>query len=150
MKQLIIPCLIGFIALAIGIPVQASPAMGDAAKEVAAMEQLWAQAETANDVALEATYLADTLVTIGFDGAVNTKEHFLADERKTKYTKVTADIVKVQVYGSAAVASYVLTMKGTDSDGKPMDLRANATDTWVKAANGKWQCVASVTSAIKK
>ena len=48
----------------------------------------------------------------------------------------------------AAVATYELTLKGTDSQGKPMDLRVRSTDTWVKN-NGKWECIAAVVSPLK-
>lgn len=150
MKNRIIAALIACGSLGFAVTASPSPATEDVAKEIANLEQLWAQSEMANDVALEATYLADTLVDVGLDGSVNTKEQFLAEEKQTRYTKVDVGNLRVHAYGSTAVANYVLTMKGTDAAGKPMDIRATAMDTWVKMPNGKWQCVATVSSALKK
>ena len=87
---------------------------------------------------------------IGSDGGVYNKDQFVAEEKKTKYTKVTVEGVTVHAYGSTAIATYLLTVKGTGSDGKPMDLRMNSTDTWVTMPNGKWQCVASIATRLKK
>jgi len=50
----------------------------------------------------------------------------------------------------AATRTLQLIGKGTDSKGKPMDDTERFTDTWVKMPGGKWQCVASQGSAIKK
>ncbi|MGZ4833362.1 MAG: hypothetical protein ACXVZQ_10575 [Terriglobales bacterium] len=40
--------------------------------------------------------------------------------------------------------------KGTDPAGKSFDLNERFTDTWVKTSGGKWQCVATASSSIKK
>jgi ketosteroid isomerase-like protein len=58
--------------------------------------------------------------------------------------------MQVTVYPSTAIASSVYIAKGTDSKGKPMDVRQQYTDTWVKMPDGKWQVVASHGSDIKK
>jgi ketosteroid isomerase-like protein len=56
--------------------------------------------------------------------------------------------MKVDLYGTAAVVTGTYHAKGT-YQGKPYDHFGRFTDTWV-FANGKWQCVASHTSFLKK
>ena len=116
---------------------------------VLAMEQQWAKANNANDTALEATLLAEKFINVGLDGKVSSRDQFLADEKATKYTHVAADNIATYPHGEVVIVTYGLTMKGTGSDSKPMDLRLRETDTWVKAPDGRWQCVAAVGSPIK-
>ena len=56
--------------------------------------------------------------------------------------------VKVILYKDTAVVAGVYHSKGT-SAGKPFDHHGRFTDTWVNQ-NGKWQCVSSHTSSLKK
>jgi len=39
--------------------------------------------------------------------------------------------------------------KGTDADGKSVNAKERWLDTWVKAAGGKWVCVASASAPLK-
>jgi ketosteroid isomerase-like protein len=43
----------------------------------------------------------------------------------------------------------VWTGKGTDWSGKPFDGKERFADTWVKTPDGKWQCVTSMSVALK-
>jgi len=52
------------------------------------------------------------------------------------------------VFGDTAIATGTFTAKGAYK-GKQFDHRGRFTDTWVRL-NGKWQCVASHISLIKK
>jgi hypothetical protein len=47
------------------------------------------------------------------------------------------------------VVTGIWTGKGTDAAGKAIDGRERYVDTWVKMPDGKWQCVASASAAIK-
>ena len=141
--------VIGLFSLGFTASLQVQAAMGETEKAVEAMEQLWVKANNTNDVALEATLLAEKFIAIGRDGKVQNKDQYLADEKATKYTHVAIENVIVHAYGAAAIATYAFTSKGTGSDGKPMDLRVRSTDTWLKMPDGKWQCVASVGSPLK-
>jgi hypothetical protein len=58
--------------------------------------------------------------------------------------------VQVTVFGDTAIAIGRVKDKGTDASGKPFDEHERWTDTWVKMPNGKWQCVATQASTIKK
>ena len=57
--------------------------------------------------------------------------------------------LKVTVVGDTAVATGDFKAKGTDPEGKPMDVYERFTDTWVKGPKGEWQCVASHQSTVK-
>jgi len=56
--------------------------------------------------------------------------------------------LKVTAFGNAAVVTGTWRGKGTEG-GKPIDAHERWTDTWVKMPSGKWQCVASHSSAMK-
>ena len=74
----------------------------------------------------------------------------LAIAKATKYQSVEDPDVKVTVFSDTAIATGGFKGKGTDETGKPFDSNERWTDTWVKMPNGKWQCVASHGSNIKK
>lgn len=150
MNHKVILSSVAFVSLSGAAWVQAAAATASVEKDIAAIEEQWSQAQNANNVPLEATLLADAIVLVGFDGKVYNKDQFIAEEKQTKYTKVTAENVVVHAYGTAAVATYVLTIKATDMHGKAVDLRANETDTWLKMPDGKWQCIASVVTHLPK
>ena len=141
--------LVGFLSLNGAGSLLAQAATSDVETAVAGMEQQWAQAQSANNTALEATFIADTAVLIEGSGKVFNKDQFIADEKATKYTHSTIENVIVHAYGTAAIATYTFSVKGTGSDGKTMDVHSRATDTWVKMPSGKWQLVASVSSPVK-
>jgi ketosteroid isomerase-like protein len=58
--------------------------------------------------------------------------------------------LKVTVSGNAAIATGVFKAKGKDPSGESFDHIERFTDTWVKMGGGKWKCVASHQSSIKK
>jgi uncharacterized protein (TIGR02246 family) len=123
---------------------------GDTEKAVAALEQQWLQSQKTNNPDLVAPLLSDKFVATASDGKVTSKSESLASAKATKYASVDYDDLKVTVFGDTAIATGGFTAKGTDPDGKPLDVRERFTDTWMKMADGKWQCVASHTSSAKK
>ena len=123
---------------------------GDTEKAVAGLEQQWLQSQKTNNPDLVAPLLADKFVSTGSDGKVTSKAESLASAKATKYDSVDYDDLKVTVLGDTAIATGGFTAKGTDSAGKPLDVRERFTDTWMKKADGKWQCVASHSSSAKK
>jgi ketosteroid isomerase-like protein len=78
------------------------------------------------------------------------KAEALASVKATKYASADNEDVKVTVFGDTAVATGGFKAKGTDASGKPMDEHLRWTDTWIKMPNGKWQCVASHLSEMKR
>ena len=129
---------------------QAQPADETAEKAVAAAEEQWTQSERTNNPDLAAPLLAEKLIYIDTDGSISNRAKFLADAKATKFTSVDIQDLHVTVNGNTAIATMVFKGKGTDSKGKPMDLKARWADTWVKMPDGKWQCVLSQGSDLKK
>jgi ketosteroid isomerase-like protein len=143
-------------ALAVGLlsvnPASAQSAMtmsGGTEQAIAAMEQKWLEAQNANKPDAIAPMLADKFVNTDNTGKVTGKAEALADAKNVKWTSGAISDVKVSVFGDTAIATGVFKGKGTDSSGKPLDDNDRWTDTWVKMAGGKWQCVASHQSPIK-
>jgi Uncharacterized protein conserved in bacteria with a cystatin-like fold len=116
---------------------------------VAALEQQWLQSQKTNNPDLVAALLADKFISTNNDGKVTDKAQSLATAKATKYDTVSYDDLKVTAFGSTAVATGVFKATGTDSIGKPLNSNERFTDTWLKMPNGKWQCIASHSSAIK-
>ena len=113
-------------------------------------ELQWLKAQQTNNVQLVEPLLADKVVETNGEGKVfSGKDAVLADAKGQTWSSVEYKDLKVTVFGHAAIATGEFVGKGT-ADGKALDLRERFTDTWVKMADGKWQCVASHDSAIKK
>jgi len=89
-------------------------------------------------------------VNTEWDGTVSDKQHFLSDIRDPlfKPTLTTIQDVKMNFFGDTAVVTGTYHTAGT-YQGKPYDHVGRFTDTWVMDM-GKWQCVSSHTSLIKK
>ena len=76
------------------------------------------------------------------DGLVDIKDpHF-------NLTSLTIQDLKVSMYADSAVVAGAYRTKGT-YEGKAYEHVGRFTDTWVYA-EGRWQCVASHTSLVKK
>jgi len=122
---------------------------GAAEKAVTAAEHQWMKSQQTNNAELVAPLLADKIVETDHDGKVlSGKDAVLADARSTVYSSMEYTDLKVTVFGDTAIATGTYAGKGTAA-GKPFDLRGRFTDTWIMA-NGKWLCVASHDSVIKK
>jgi ketosteroid isomerase-like protein len=150
MKNKIALCLLGVISLGVATIALALPADGSAEKAVAAGEEQWTQSERTNNPDLAAPLLADKFIFIDTDGTISNRAKDLADSKSTKYASVDIEDLHITVFGHTAVATMVFKAKGTDAKGKPMDINARWADTWVKMPDGKWQCVLSQGSDLKK
>ncbi len=144
-----ISCLLGLLVLTSPVWSQDKPASGTE-KAVAALEQQWLQSQKTNNAELLAPLLADKFVNTGSDGKVTGPKETVANAKGTKWTSVDYKDLKVTAYGNAAVAVGEFVGKGTDDKGKALDEDERFTDTWVKMPSGKWQCVASQGTPIKK
>jgi len=118
-------------------------------KAVAALEQKWLDSQKTNNPDMVAPLLSDKFVNTGSDGKVTSKAESLASAKATKYESVAYGDLKVTAFGGAAVATGDFKAKGTDPEGKPLDVHERFTDTWVKGPKGQWQCVASHQSTVK-
>ncbi len=144
MKRAWILCLAGVCLL-----VSAAWSQDGSEKAVAALEQKWLDSQKTNNPDMVAPVLSDKFVNTGSDGKVTSKTESLASAKATKYESVAYDDLKVTAFGDAAVATGDFKAKGTDPDGKPLDVHERFTDTWVKGPKGQWQCVASHQSTVK-
>jgi ketosteroid isomerase-like protein len=116
---------------------------------VTAGEHEWLKSQQTNNVELLAPLLADKVVETTEEGKVyDGKAAVLAAARSDTWSSVEYTDLKVTVFGHAAIATGTFTGKGMTA-GKPVDAQTRFTDTWVMT-NGKWLCVATHTSPIKK
>jgi uncharacterized protein (TIGR02246 family) len=141
--------LLGLLALAGPAAAPAQHASDATAKAVTALEYQWLQSQKTNNPELVAPLLADKIVDTSSDGKVSTKAEMLADAKARKYSSAEYEDVKVVVFGDTAIATGVFKGKGTDPSGKAFDDHDRWTDTWMKMADGKWQCIATHNSPIK-
>ena len=123
---------------------------GSDEQAVAAAEHQWLKSQQTNNVELLAPLLADKAVETDSEGKVFAgKNAVLADAKSVTWSSAEYPDLKVTVFGHTAIATGTFTGKGTDAAHKSLDVRDRFTDTWVKMANGKWQCVATHTSPLK-
>ena len=115
-----------------------------------ALENSWNQAQLHHDSKALDGLVADTFVSTDNDGGFQNKAQFLADNRGTSYapTLMANSDERVFFYDNTAVVAGMYHAKGT-SKGKRFDHYGRFTDTWV-FTKGKWLCVASHTSNLKK
>ena len=150
MKNSRVWCLLGLLSLGSAAVLQAQQTSGAIEKAVAALENQWLQSQKTNNPDLVAPLLADKFVSTGSDGKVTDKAQMLTDSKARKYASAEYENVQVTVFGDTAIATGGFKAKGTDASGKPFDDHERWTDTWVKMPNGKWQCVATQASPIRK
>ena len=115
-----------------------------------ALENGWNQAQLHHDSKALDGLIADTFVSTDNDGTFMNKTEFLADNKDLSYapTLMANSDEKIFLYGNVAVVAGVYHAKGLNK-GKPFDHYGRFTDTWTYL-NGKWVCVATHSSALKK
>ena len=119
-------------------------------KAVAALEQQWLKAQQTSNPDLIEPLLADRFIETTSDGKTMGKAEALSGTKAAKYESAEYGNVKVSVFGNTAIATGEFQGKGTDENGKPIASPERWTDTWVKMPNGKWQCVASHASLVRR
>lgn len=148
MKRTLILCSVVLASLMSAAWSQAQNSSGTE-QAVAALEGQWLKAQKTSNPDLLVPLLADKFVNISTDGTVSNKEATLALVKSGKWSSADYFDVKVTVFGDTAIARGDFRGKGTDASGKALEVNERWTDTWVKMANGKWQCVVSHASPIK-
>jgi ketosteroid isomerase-like protein len=108
------------------------------------LENRWAAATAAHDVATIQGLLAGDYVGVTASGNIVNKAGLLAELRRDKntYDSVANARLDVRIHGSSAVIVGTTKQRGKDAAGKPFSYTYRWTDTWVER-NGTWQCVAS-------
>ena len=150
MKRISLWCLLALLSLGSAALSQAQQASEATEKAILALENQWMQSQKTNNPDLLASVLADKFVETSNEGEVRNKAEFLANERATKYSSVEYQDIKVSVFGDTAIATGGFKGQGTDESGKSFNSHSRWTDTWLKMPDGKWQCVATHSSNIKK
>lgn len=114
------------------------------------LEHMWNEAQVDRDAASLEALVSSRFVNTEWDGELSDKQKFLADIRDPLFKPTALNIrdVKMNFFGDTAVVTGVYHTQGT-YQGKPYDHLGRFTDTWVLDL-GKWQCVASHTSLLKK
>jgi ketosteroid isomerase-like protein len=114
------------------------------------LERMWNEAQVHRDSAALDALVSSRFVNTEWDGELSDKQQFLADIKDPRFKPAIANIqdVKMNFFGDTAVITGIYHTQGT-YQGKPYDHVGRFTDTWVMDA-GKWQCVASHTSLLKK
>ena len=114
------------------------------------LERLWNESQVNRDAAALDQLVSSRFVNTEWDGEISDKQKFLADIRDPLFRPSQANItdVKMNFFGDAAVVTGTYHTAGT-YQGKPYDHVGRFTDTWILDM-GKWQCVASHTSLLKK
>jgi hypothetical protein len=115
-----------------------------------ALENAWNQAQLHHDSKALDGLVADTFISTDNDGTFMTKAQFLADNKDLSYAPsvMTNTDERVFLYENTAIIAGIYHAKGLNK-GKPFDHYGRFTDTWIYL-NGKWVCVATHTSALKK
>jgi ketosteroid isomerase-like protein len=114
------------------------------------MEHLWNEAQVNRDSRALDSMIGSAFVNTEYDGEVSDKTKFLADIKDPQFkpSSLTIEDLKVSMYAASAVVVGAYHTKGT-YQGKPYAHFGRFTDTWV-FTEGRWQCVASHTSLLKK
>lgn len=114
------------------------------------LEHLWNEAQVNRDSAALEQLVSSKFVNTEWDGQVSDKQKFLADIKDPlfKPTLTTIQDVKMNFFGDTAVVTGTYHTAGT-YQGKSYDHVGRFTDTWILDM-GKWECVSSHTSLIKK
>jgi ketosteroid isomerase-like protein len=144
-------CCCLLLALAVSGTAAAQKAKDDSQEtKLLIMEHLWNEAQVNRDARVLDAMVGSEFVNTEYDGEVSDKAKFLADIKDPQFkpTSLTIQDVKVNMYADAAVVVGIYRTKGT-YQGKPYDHFGRFTDTWVYT-EGRWQCVASHTSLLRK
>ena len=150
MKKTWLWCLVALLSLGSASLAQAEQASSAIEKAVLELENKWMQSQKTNNPELVAPLLADKFVETSSDGKVSNRAESLATAKATKYSSVEYEDMKVTVFGDTAIATGGFKGEYTDPSGKSVKSHSHWTDTWIKMPDGKWQCVASHSSNIKK
>lgn len=114
------------------------------------IEKKWAAASLKNDTAALDGILADHWTGINSQGKTQNKADSMGDMKKSKFTKSEVSGMKVHMMGAdAAVVTGVWTGVGTGADGTKVDTSEAWTDVFMNHG-GKWKCVASQSTTVKK
>jgi ketosteroid isomerase-like protein len=149
MKKTLVRSVVALLSLMVAAQAADKEMSGGTEQAIAALEQKWVDAAKAGNADAIAPMLSERLIDTNSDGKVGGKTETLAAIKSAKWDISQISNVKVTVFGSTAIASGDWRGKGTDNTGAKIDTHERWTDTWMKTASGKWQCVATHSSTVK-
>ena len=135
-------CALAVIGIA--PPATLAADQGKVEQELMTLDQSWCNADVKNDVAALTAILSDDLTDVSVTGKLNTKAQDIANLKTDKTTLCDEDMLKVRVYGDAAVVVGRATVKSATFNGQ-----FRFTDTYIRR-DGHWQVVASQSTEIKQ
>jgi len=140
-KTILIPLLV-LVVSTLPVAGQDTSEAGIQSK-IAALEKAWNQAYKAGDTKALDGLLDNSIILVNDDGSVQSKAEFLASVHATnsQEQQVAPESMHVHVFGTVAVASGVMRVKGVEN-GKTYTRREQFVDTWLFKA-GKWVCIAT-------
>jgi ketosteroid isomerase-like protein len=149
MKLPVCALAITLSALAPSTQAQA-PTPGPDSANIIALERMWNQAQVSLDAKAIASLIGDRFINTEYDGEVSNRGKFLADfaDPQFKPTLMNIDNVRVEMYPNTAIVTGNYHVKGVYAS-KPYEHFGRFTDTWI-LQDGKWLCVASHSSLVKK
>ena len=141
-------CLL--LLASLGQAVAQNPKDNSQQTKLLVMEHLWNEAQVNRDARALDSMIGAAFVNTEYDGEVSDKAKFLADIKDPHFnlSNLTIQDLKVSMYADSAVVVGTYKTKGY-YQGKPYEHVGRFTDTWV-FTEGRWQCVASHTSLLKK
>ncbi len=140
-----------FFALALPGPTKAAEPNDDGTTaKVLSLEQLWNQAEVAQDIRSLNQVLADTFIYVDVDGSLQNKTEFIngVTRRAEHIDSIRSESMLSHVHGNTVIVTGVYHEKGT-LNGKPYYHHGRFTDTWIKEGSA-WLCAASQSTLIPK
>lgn len=93
---------------------------------------------------------ADNYIGVNLSGQTVNKEQAIEAMKndKNKYDSIKLSNVNVQMNGDVGVVTGVYHIKGTDMEGKPIDMKLRFTRTLAKEDDGIWKAVAGHTTVL--
>jgi ketosteroid isomerase-like protein len=139
-----------FLLLALGSVAMAAQQADPRETKLLVLERMWNEAQVSRDAAALEALVSSRFVNTEWDGELSNKQRFIADIKDPRFKATALNIqdVKMNFFGDTAVVTGIYHAQGT-FQGKSYDHFGRFTDTWVFEM-GKWQCVASHTSLMKK
>ena len=114
------------------------------------IERKWAAAGLKSDGAALEDILADSWSGINAEGKIDTRAQAIDNMKKSKMTRSDLTEMKVRTIGSdVAIVTGVWTGLGTDAKGQKVDTSERWMDVFANQG-GKWKCIASESTTIKK
>jgi len=143
--------LISAVSWAQGTPKKAETKAGGGVEQaLLEMERNWAAAALKSDPAPIDAILADSWSAISVEGKITTRAQSLDDTKKSKFTRSEPSEMKVRMINAdTAIVTGVWTGVGTGPKGEKIDTSELWTDVFANQG-GKWKCVASQSTTIKK